>query len=50
MSDKLPRSAYMTDADKRAMGNQVRTHQNCFAATKKHRPGKTAKDRANKGK
>ena len=48
MSDKLPRAAYMTEAEKRAMGKMPRTHQNCFEATKKNRPGKTAKDRANK--
>lgn len=50
MSNKLPRAAYMTEADKRAMGNKPRTHENCFEATKKNRPGKTAKDRANKEK
>lgn len=43
------RADYMTGKDKEAMGDLPRTHANCLAKTDKARPGKTAKDRANKG-
>lgn len=49
MSNKLERKDFMTKADKDAMGNFPRTHQNCFKLTKKNRPGKTACERARKG-
>lgn len=42
---KKERKEYMTEAQKKAMGNQPRTHQNCIKATGVARPGKTAKDR-----
>lgn len=45
----MQRKDFMTEADKKAMGNMPRTHQNCFKATKKNRPGKTACERARKG-
>lgn len=48
MSSKFTRAMYMNSADKAAMGNMPRTHQNCFKATKKNRPGKTACERARK--
>jgi hypothetical protein len=40
------RKEYMTAAEKAAMGNLPRTHQNCIEKTGVARPGKTAKDRA----
>lgn len=46
----MQRKDFMTAADKAAMGNLPRTHQNCFEKTKKNRPGKTAYERARKGK
>jgi hypothetical protein len=46
----MKRADSMTSADKAAMGNKPRTHQNCFAATKKNRPGKAACERARKNK
>jgi hypothetical protein len=49
MSNKQPRASFMSDADKKAMGNLPRTHQNCFGKTGKNRPGKTAQERARKG-
>ncbi len=49
MSNKLQRKDFMTDEDKKAMGNLPRTHQNCFKMTKKSRPGKTKCEKARKG-
>lgn len=46
----MKRADFMTAADKKAMGNLPRTHQNCFEKTGKNRPGKTAHERAKKGK
>lgn len=46
----MQRKDFMTAADKAAMGNQPRTHQNCYEATSKNRPGKTAHERAKKAK
>lgn len=46
---KRERKDYMTEADKRAMGDLPRTHANCVAKTGKARPGKTAKDKAKGG-
>ena len=46
----MKRADFMTAADKKAMGNLPRTHQNCFKKTGKNRPGKTAYERAKKGK
>ena len=43
------RKDYMTRAQKEAMGNLPRTHDNCYLKTKVKRPGKTAKDRALSG-
>lgn len=40
------RKDFMTEADKRAMGDMPRTHANCLKATGKARPGKTAKDKS----
>lgn len=40
------RQDYMTESQKKAMGNLPRTHQNCFEKTGVRRPGKTAQDRA----
>lgn len=50
MSDKLERKDFMTKAEKDAMGLKPRSHQNCFEATKKFRPGKTACEKARKGR
>ena len=49
MSTKLPRAAFMTEEDKRKMGNFPRTHQNCFKLTGKNRPGKTRSDKEKRG-
>jgi hypothetical protein len=49
MSNTKSRAQFMTAAQKDAMGNLPRTHQNCIEKTKVARPGKTAKDRANRG-
>lgn len=46
---KRERKDYMTEADKRAMGDLPRTHANCVAKTGKARPGKTAKDKVKGG-
>jgi hypothetical protein len=46
----MTRADFMTAADKKAMGNAARTHDICTARTGVARPGKTAKDRANRGK
>ena len=48
MSNKKERKDYMTDSQKRAMGDLPRTHRNCIERTRVARPGKTAKDRAMK--
>lgn len=49
MSNKKDRKDYMTETQKAAMGTLARTHQNCIEKTGVARPGKTAKDRANRG-
>ena len=49
MSKTNKRADYMTAGDTAKMGQLPRTHQNCIEKTGKARPGKTAKDRANKG-
>ena len=41
----VTRANFMTPAQKQAMGNQERTHENCIAATGVGRPGKTAHER-----
>ena len=43
----MQRAAYMTEAQKKAMGLHPRTHANCLKLTGVMRPGKTAKDKAN---
>jgi len=43
---KKERKDYMTESQKKSMGNLPRTHANCKLKTKVMRPGKTAKDRA----
>ncbi len=48
MSTKFERKDFMTNEDKKAMGNFPRTHQNCFKLTKKSRPGKSACEKARK--
>ena len=48
MTAKLERKDFMTPAEKQAMGNKPRTHQNCQDATNKHRPGKTACEKTRK--
>ena len=45
----MKRSDYMKPAHQAAMGNKPRTHENCKALTGVMRPGKTAKDRSNRG-
>ena len=44
MSKVPERATFMTQAQKKAMGNLPRTHANCMEKTGKFRPGKTAKD------
>lgn len=46
----MQRRDFMTAEDKKAMCAMPRTHQNCFKLTKKNRPGKTACERARKGR
>jgi hypothetical protein len=52
----MKRADFMTAAQSRAMGNAPRTHENCRRLLKEaklnpvNRPGKTAKDRALKGR
>jgi hypothetical protein len=46
---KKDRKDFMTQVHKEKMGNFPRTHQNCIKLTGVARPGKTAKDKANKG-
>lgn len=41
---------YMTDKQRRALGDLPTTHQNCIDATGVARPGKTAKERAKSAK
>lgn len=43
------RKDFMTKDQKEKMGKFPRTHQNCIKLTGVARPGKTAKDKANKG-
>ena len=49
MSKNKSRADFMSDKDKKAMGNKPRTHANCKETTGKYRPGKTAKDRWMRG-
>jgi len=44
------RKDYMTKKQTQQMAGLKRTHQNCVDATGVARPGKTAKDRANKSR
>ena len=46
----MKRSDFMSSKDKEAMGKLPRTHQNCIAKTGKARPGKTACEKARKGR
>lgn len=46
----MKRADYMTAAQKAAMKNLPRTHENCKEATGVRRPGKTAQDRARNGR
>lgn len=50
MSNTKNRASYMSEKDKKAMGDAPRTHQNCRDKTGVNRPGKTACDRARKEK
>ena len=45
----MQRANYMTEAQRKAMGIQPRTHAICIRLTGVARPGKTAKDKARKG-
>jgi len=40
------RADFMSEKDKKAMGDGVRTHENCRDKTGRNRPGKTAHDRS----
>lgn len=42
------RKEFMSEDQTKKMGTQMRTHQNCVAATGVARPGKTAHDRYKK--
>jgi len=42
----MKRETFMNAADKKAMGNLPRTHENCRDKTGVARPGKTAQDKA----
>ena len=50
MATARDRKYYMTQAERDALGDAPRTHQNCRDKTGRNRPGKSAKDRALKGK
>lgn len=45
MAEKKARKEFMSESQKKAMGDMPRTHQNCKDATGVMRPGKTAKGR-----
>jgi len=44
--DKPKRADFMSEAQKKAMGELPRTHENCEAKTGVSRPGKTAFERS----
>lgn len=46
----MKRAEFMTSKQKQDLGGMSRTHQNCLRLVGVARPGKTAKDRAAKGK
>lgn len=46
----MKRAEYMTITQKQKMGIVPRTHEACLRLVGVARPGKTAKDRANKGR
>jgi len=45
----MQRAEFMTEAQRKAAGTGPRTHQRMLEKTGVARPGKTRKDRANKG-
>ena len=47
-SGKKVRADFMSAKQTKQMGKFARTHANCIAQTGVARPGKTAKDRANR--
>lgn len=49
MSNKKQRADFMSESQRKAMGDTPRTHQECTRILGVARPGKTAKDRANTG-
>lgn len=48
--DEYKRANFMSEEQKRAMGKLPRTHHNCIEKTGVARPGKTAQDRARRGR
>jgi hypothetical protein len=42
----MKRADFMSSSQKAAMGDAMRTHQNCYDLTKVSRPGKTRHDKA----
>lgn len=46
----MKRAEFMTATQKTKLGIQPRTHQTCLRLVGVARPGKTAKDRHNKGR
>ena len=46
----MKRAEFMTETQKRKMGIVPRTHEACLRLVGVARPGKTAKDRSNKGR
>lgn len=48
--NELKRADFMSEKDKKAMGELPRTHENCAKKTGKARPGKTAHERWRKSR
>ena len=44
--DKYKRANFMTETQRKQLGNMPRSHENCIEKTGVARPGKTAQDRA----
>lgn len=49
MATARDRKFYMTQAERDALGDAPRTHQNCRDKTGRNRPGKTGQDKARRG-
>lgn len=49
MSNRKSLKDYMSDSQRRALGNLPTTHRNCIEKCGVARPGKTARDKAKRG-